>query len=168
MDTSYVSTFPNMVRCPEAIHHTDRYPGTGSSPELRYMGPPLTPGKPGDAGIDLPAAQAVRIPSLSFGVVPIEVSVELPDGHWGWIIQRSSTFWKKRLLVNQAVIDNGYRGELFVAVYNLGVARYDVEAGERLAQLVLVPLVTPTLVHLPPDEFSTDTDRGTTGFGSTG
>lgn len=176
MDTKFVATFPNPISCPDCTIEgvlgglfqpstpTPRVQPTA----LRYTGATLRPGKPGDAGIDLPAADEVCIPGSGFGVVPIKTRVELPPGYWGWIIQRSSTFWKKQLLVNQAVIDNGYRGELFVAVYNLGEAPYNVEFGERLAQLVLVPLAEMPLHYVPEDEFSEDTDRGTTGFGSTG
>lgn len=164
MDTGLIASYPESITCPDCQGRA----GLPMVPPLRYTGPALQPGKPGDAGIDLPAADETWVPSGAFGSVPIEVSVELPEGYWGWIIQRSSTFWKKHLMVNQAVIDNGYRGQLFVAVFNLDAVTYRVRKGERLAQLVLVPLVEPQLIHITPDEFSTETIRGTSGFGSTG
>lgn len=134
---------------------------------IRYMSSSteLQHGHPGDAGIDLPASESVVIPDAGWTNVPIDVCVELPTGVWGLILGRSSTFFRKHLLVNQAVIDNGYRGELFVCVFNASGQDYKVAQGERLAQLIPVLLVPCGLQRV--DSLSPSA-RGTDGFGSTG
>jgi dUTP pyrophosphatase len=135
---------------------------------IRYTtdaGVELRHGHDGDAGIDLPCSEAARLWGGTWTNVPIGIRVELPAGVWGLIVGRSSTFFRKHLMVNQAIIDNGYRGELFVSVYNPGEAPYDVDRGERLAQLIPMLLVPTGLRKV--DELS-DTVRGSNGFGSTG
>lgn len=135
---------------------------------IRYTsasGAELQHGHEGDAGIDLPAAAYTAIPRGAWVNVPIDICVELPKGVWASIVGRSSTFFRKHLLVNSAVIDNGYRGELFVCVFNAGDEDYAVARGERLAQLVpmlLVPVELQKVARL------SDSARGTAGFGSTG
>jgi len=153
-------------------------PGNHAFPErragvrVRYTSPSgctLQLGHDGDAGIDLPVAEAADIHPRCWANIPVDVCVEMPPGCWGLIIGRSSTHYRKHLLVNQAVIDNGYRGPLFVSVYNPGPILYTAEAGERLAQLILIRLVR--VAYLDPvtvDEFSVETERGLDGFGSTG
>lgn len=128
-------------------------------------GQSLSHGHDGDAGIDLPASESVVIPSAGWVNVPVDVCVELPAGVWALIVGRSSTFFHKHLLVNQAVIDNGYRGPLFVCCFNAGYGEYRVEPGERLAQLIPMLLVPVDLVRV--NELSSSV-RGTNGFGSTG
>lgn len=135
---------------------------------IRYTstsGVELALGHEGDAGIDLPAAELTVIPGHGWVDVPVDVCVELPKGVWGMIVGRSSTFFRKHLLVNQAIIDNGYRGELFACVYNMQVGPYVVEPGERLAQLIPTLLVPVDLRRV--DELGVSA-RGRAGFGSTG
>lgn len=135
---------------------------------IRYTsasGVELRHGHDGDAGIDLPASKPVEIWPQTWVNVPCDVCIELPRGTWGWIVGRSSTFFRKHLLVNPAVIDNGYRGELFVCVFNPTSDVYNVQEGERLAQLVPMLLVPVGLKRV--DQLST-TARGDQGFGSTG
>jgi dUTP pyrophosphatase len=119
---------------------------------------------PGDCGYDLFVAKAVTIPVGEFRDVPTNIRCQMPLNTWGLIIGRSSTFRKRRLLVVPGIIDNGYRGELFTGVFNMNKHEAVVEAGERLAQFILMPLVTPEVVFGEVD----DTDRGSKGFGSTG
>lgn len=128
-------------------------------------GQSLSHGHPGDAGIDLPAAANWTIQAGQWTNVPIDIRVELPNGVWAMILGRSSTFYRKHLLVNSAVIDQGYRGELFVCVYNMSGDTYSVERGERLAQLIPMLLVNLPLQRV--DDLAASA-RGVNGFGSTG
>lgn len=133
---------------------------------IRYTGSELQLGRPGDAGIDLPAYERTTVPWHGWRNIPVDVCVELPEGYWGMIIARSSTFYRKHLMVNQAVIDNGYRGELFVCVYNLSTEDYTVEEGERLAQLIPMPMAID--IRLERVLVLSSSERGDQGFGSTG
>lgn len=121
----------------------------------------------GDAGFDLYTSEPVVIPPRSFVDVPTAVSVQMPPNMWGQIVGRSSTLRRRQLLVNHGIIDQGYRGELFAGVWNLSDEPHAVEVGERLAQLILVPL-TSASVALARVESLDESDRGSSGFGSTG
>lgn len=121
---------------------------------------------PGDAGFDLYVSEATYVPFREFVDVPLGISVEMPPGVWAMLTGRSSTLRKRHLLVTQGIIDNGYRGELFAGVQNMGREGARIAVGERIAQLIpfrLEGALTPVQVReLSPS------DRGTAGFGSTG
>jgi len=127
---------------------------------------------PGDAGFDLYAAAAVEIEPGEFRDVPCGVRCALPPTVWGRITGRSSTLRRRGLMVAEGVIDSGYRGPLFAGVWNLGTDSARVEAGERIAQLLMH--VNVARLHEPvwfaPDEFDAlpGDGRGDHGFGSTG
>jgi dUTP pyrophosphatase len=133
-----------------------------------HTGRELQAPRAADAGLDLPASSDTRIEARQWANVACKIRAELPAGYWGLILGRSSTFYRRHMLVNQAVIDNGYRGELFVSVHNLSDEAVLVKAGEALAQLILVPLVQIQPVAISDAEFRDDTARGASGFGSTG
>lgn len=119
----------------------------------------------GDAGYDLTASELVIIDPGEFRDVPTNIRIGLPPGIWGRITGRSSTLRNRSLLVNEGIIDNGFRGELRVGVFNLGRDAEVVSPGERLAQLILADVVAADWVWsdgLPPSE------RSERGFGSTG
>ena len=102
--------------------------------------------------------------------IPLGVEVQLPPGWWGQLTGRSSTLRDRRLLVSQGVIDNGYRGALFAGVWNLGTEPARVEVGDRIAQLILLPLWRPEVtadVVVEVDRLG-PSSRGRSGFGSTG
>ncbi len=121
----------------------------------------------GDAGFDLTVSHMVTVMPQSFAQVPSNIRVALPKGCWGMIMGRSSTFFKRNLLVNTAVIDNGWRGELWAMVYNPTNSPVTVTPGERLIQLILFNLVTPEVLEVEPEAFP-EGERGVLGFGSTG
>jgi dUTP pyrophosphatase len=132
---------------------------------------PLSPARPGDAGLDLMnAGLSVTLSPGDSMAIPCGIRVKIPDGHFGLLLPRSSTFVKKGLVVPPSVIDEGYVGDLFVVVWNVR-DRYDgsghtrIQTGERVAQLVIVPYLRPEveLVDRLPE-----TARGSNGFGSTG
>ncbi len=121
---------------------------------------------PDDAGVDLTLAQDYMIEPGHFIDAHTTVeAVQLPNGYWGMIIGRSSTLRKHRLHVPQAVIDPGWRGPLYVGVWNLGLNPVKVLAGDRIGQLILIPNHPVSLVAV--DQVA-PAPRGTNGFGSTG
>lgn len=134
-----------------------------------YTGPELPErAYDGDAGIDLAynGDKPLKVKPGDFVDVPTGVRVALPPYVWARIVGRSSTLRKRRLLVGEGVIDTGYRGELYVGVWNLHCDQAVIEPGARIAQLILQQHVERKLVQV--EELPGDTDRGEQGFGSTG
>lgn len=120
-----------------------------------------------DAGFDLFVSRETLVPAHGFADVPSGVSVQLPNGYWGMLTGRSSTIRKRGLLVVQGIIDTGYTGELFSAVWNLTDKAVVLEEGERVAQLIVLPNSTANSVLRRTDALG-DTTRGGAGFGSSG
>lgn len=123
---------------------------------------------PGDAGLDLRAAEGVTVKPGERAMVPTGVAVAIPDGHAGLVLPRSGLASKKGLTLANApgLIDPGYRGEVFCAVVNLDRHEpVEISAGDRIAQLVIVALpdLSPAFVDELPES-----SRGAGGFGSTG
>lgn len=118
----------------------------------------------GDCGFDLYVSADTSIPAGVCVDVPTNIKVQLPESTWGFIVGRSSTIRSRCLQVMPGIIDNGYRGELFTCVLNLNADAVVVKKGERLAQLIVMPLLSPFLL----EGVVTGTDRGDQGFGSTG
>ena len=121
---------------------------------------------PDDAGVDLTCVEQIVINPGEFKDVQSQVRhVQLPGGVWGMIIGRSSTIRKWGLHIPQAVIDPGWRGGLFVGVWNLTDKTVYVPPGTRLAQLICVPNRPLPLVAVDRVD---DHERGLSGFGSSG
>jgi dUTP pyrophosphatase len=123
---------------------------------------------PGDAGLDLRAAEGVTVKPGERAMVPTGVAVAIPLGHAGLVLPRSGLASRQGLTLANApgLIDAGYRGEVIVAVVNLDREQaVTIEAGDRIAQLVVVALpdVSPLFVQQLPDSA-----RGEDGFGSSG
>lgn len=135
---------------------------------LYHTGPNLQPAYPGDAGFDLVTATDHKVDPFTYGLVPCEVKVEFPDGVWGWITGRSSTIQKYGMLVLPGIIDTGYRGELFVAVWNMRHEAVEVKKGDRIGQLILMPNVTDQYTPEQVLVLDESTARGSQGFGSSG
>lgn len=121
----------------------------------------------GDAGFDLYVSETITLPAGQFTNVRSHLAVEWPEGVWGLLVGRSSTFYQRNLVTNTAIIDNGFRGELFACVYNPGPENQVAVAGERLVQIIPMPLLAPSIQMVPADTL-TPSDRGEKGFGSTG
>ncbi|QBZ73244.1 deoxyuridine triphosphatase [Microbacterium phage Theresita] len=120
-----------------------------------------------DAGWDLFVSQTVVVPPHGFMDVPSGVSIQLPNGYWGMLTGRSSTIRKRGLLVVQGIIDTGYTGELFSAVWNLTDEEITLKRGERVAQLIILPNATAQTVMVQAERLG-ETERGWAGFGSSG
>jgi dUTP pyrophosphatase len=97
--------------------------------------------------------------------LPTGVAVELPEGYYARLVGRSSTLRKRGLLVFEGIIDQGYRGPLFVYVTNMTTTAVEVMDGSRIAQLIVTPIVQPTLHQV---ESLGTSERGANGFGSSG
>ena len=124
--------------------------------------------RPGDAGRDLFAADAVVLKPGERAVVPTGIAVEIPEGYAGFVHARSGRALREGLaLVNApGLIDSGYRGEIKVILVNLDPdAPVHVERGDKVAQLVVQPVVQAELVEAGDLDAS---ERGAGGFGSTG
>ena len=121
------------------------------------------------AGADLYACleQDISIAPGQTAFVPTGLSMELPIGTAGLIYARSGLACKRGLApANKVgVIDSDYRGEFIVALHNHGQETQTVCHGERVAQLVITPVLTPGFVEA---ECLSDSSRGAGGFGSTG
>mgnify|MGYP002868003077 FL=1 len=121
----------------------------------------------GAAGCDVIAVEEVIIkPNESF-LVRTGLSIECPQGYFVLLAPRSSFVLKKHLDVPNSVgiIDSDYRGEILMSLRNLGTEDAVIEKGERIGQVLLMPVVQADFEVV--DEL-TETQRGTGGFGSTG
>lgn len=121
------------------------------------------------AGADLYACleESVTIAPGETAWIPTGIAMEVPKGCAGLIYARSSLGVKRGLApANKVgVIDSDYRGEIRVVLLNHGKETQTVEHGERIAQMVITPVLTPAYQQV---EELTDTSRGDGGFGSTG
>lgn len=125
---------------------------------------------PGSAGLDLVACmeEPVLLPPGGRAMIPTGLAMAIPTAEWvGLVYARSGLAVRHGITLSNSVgvIDSDYRGEIRVGLCNLGQEPYTVQPGERIAQLVISPVL------LPPVEEANEldsTERGTGGFGSTG
>jgi dUTP pyrophosphatase len=123
---------------------------------------------PGDAGADLTAAAAVRLEPGQRALVGTGVRIALPDGHVAFVVPRSGLAAKHGITIVNApgTIDAGYRGEIKVSLLNTDSdAAFDIAAGDRIAQLIVMPVPRARFI---PVEVLPERVRGDGGFGSTG
>lgn len=122
----------------------------------------------GDAGLDLHALDGATLAPGERAAIATGIAVEIPGGHAGLVLPRSGLALRHGLaLVNApGLIDSGYRGELRVLLLNTDrAAVFRITAGDRIAQLVVVPVQTVSIVEA--EELSVSA-RGAGGFGSSG
>jgi dUTP diphosphatase len=120
----------------------------------------------GDAGLDLAACEQVVLAPGQRAVVPTGIAVEIPDGYAGFVQPRSGLAARNGIgVVNSpGLIDSGYRGEIKVVLINTDrEAPFVVDAGMRIAQLVVTPVAAVRLVEV--DELAAS-ERGARGLGS--
>lgn len=117
-----------------------------------------------DAGLDLYSLEDVELAPGHGGLAHTGIAVAVPAGHVGLVCDRSSLA-RRGLKTAGGVIDAGYRGELGVVLWNISGKTQHVKAGERVAQLLIVPVATPAVREVSSLDA---TARGANGFGSTG
>ena len=123
------------------------------------------------AGLDLlaavPADAPLILPPGKYAMVPTALTIALPSGYEAQVRPRSGLAAKHGVTVlnSPGTVDADYRGEINVLLINLGDAPFPIRRGERIAQMVIAPVVQAQLV---PVASLTATDRGSGGFGSTG
>lgn len=117
-----------------------------------------------DAGMDLRSpVDAVVLPHDS-AVIDTGVHVEIPKGAVG-MLKSKSGLNVNHDITSEGVIDEGYTGNICIKLYNHGGARYHIKAGDKISQLVILPVLHPELELVDSLD---ETERGDNGFGSTG
>lgn len=122
---------------------------------------------PGAAGMDLRSIEPVELEPMERKLVSTGIRIAIPEGCEGQVRPRSGLAVKHGIsMVNTpGTIDSDYRGEIKVLLINLGQNVVQLAAGERIAQLVICPVVRAEIAVV---EELDDTQRGSGGFGSTG
>jgi len=120
-----------------------------------------------DAGIDLALKHDLTVPVGAHRVGDTGVHVAVPRGHVGMLFVRSSTGIKKHLVLSNGtgIVDSGYRGPIKISLHNTGDTTQHIQAGDYIAQLVVVPIVLNVWAEVPHLD---TTQRGTNGIGSSG
>ena len=123
-------------------------------------------GHSADAGYDLkvPAHMCGFVKPRDSAIVDTGVHFEIPEGYVGFIKSKSGLNVKHGLIC-EGVIDSGYTGSIVVKLYNLSDEPYFINGGDKLTQIVFLPI--PKIEFEQVDTFA-DTERGDNGFGSTG
>ena len=122
----------------------------------------------GDAGADLVSTEALRLEPGQRALVGTGVRIALPDGYVAFVVPRSGLAARHGITIvnSPGTVDAGYRGEIKVSLLNTDASQaYDVAVGDRIAQLIIMPV--PRVRFVAVDELP-DSSRGEGGFGSTG
>jgi dUTP pyrophosphatase len=125
---------------------------------------------PGSAGLDLSAAipKSIELRAGERMKMPTGIQIEIPERYQGQVVPRSGLAAKAGISLTNCVgtIDSDYRGEVIVLLINHGTESYTFEPGERVAQLVVMPI--PYVEVEEVEELAVSEVRGAGGFGSTG
>ena len=125
-----------------------------------------TRGSKDAAGLDLYCPFHIKVPADSQKKIPLGVAVEIPKGYMGLLVPRSSMSKTPIRCANSVgVIDADYRGELSIAYENISCSDYTIFRGDRIAQLIIVPIA---VVDVEEAQTLSETERGDGGYGSTG
>ena len=119
----------------------------------------------GDAGMDFFALETTTIKKGERLQVRTGITMAIPEGYVGLIWDKSGLSHKYGLKTLGGVIDAGYRGEIMIGMINLGSEDYTIEAGHKVAQMLIQKVESPEIIEV---EELDDTSRGTGAFGSTG
>lgn len=117
-----------------------------------------------DAGLDLRTPVDVVVPAGGSAVVDTGVHVAIPMGYVGMLKSKSGLNIKNGI-TSEGVIDAGYTGAIVAKLYNNGDDDKELKAGQKVTQLVIIPIATPELELVTVLQ---ETERGENGFGSTG
>ena len=132
---------------------------------------------PSDAGLDVhysperPHSKIHMAPNTS-RIIPTGLKFAIPHGYMLEVKNRSSVASKRQLLVGACVVDSGYEGEVFVNLHNVGVESQVIVPGDKIAQLVMIPVCSFRAIEISEStlysEPITISDRGEGALGSTG
>ncbi|XP_060709806.1 deoxyuridine 5'-triphosphate nucleotidohydrolase-like isoform X2 [Hemiscyllium ocellatum] len=117
------------------------------------------------AGFDLYSAYDCVVPARGKAVVKTDIQIAVPHGFYGRVAPRSGLAAKHFIDVGAGVIDEDYRGNVGVVLFNFGKEDFEVKKGDRIAQLICERICYPELEELKSLD---ETERGAGGFGSTG
>ena len=125
--------------------------------------------KDDDAAFDLCSVETRAIMKGEHAIIKTGISMEIPNGFFGSVRDRSGLAAKNAIHTMAGVIDSGYRGEIGVVLVNLGKEDFHVGKGMRIAQMIIQKCEHVTIIEIDSkiDSLS-ESSRGTTGFGSTG
>ena len=120
-----------------------------------------------DSGYDVFCVESKIIPALQSAVIDVGLKfANIPKGYWIKVESRSGLGFKHGIMAHPGIIDNGYRGDAGIKLYNLTNTDYKVNAGDRIAQFVLYKLAENFIPEFA--EKAVDSSRGEKGFGSSG
>ena len=121
----------------------------------------------GSAGVDLRSAKYCTLKPNELALIPTGIKLSIPDGYEGQVRPRSGLALKHRIIIPNApgTIDADYRGEVKVMLLNMGEDAFPIRFGDRIAQLVFVPVAQAKFYVV---EELDETERGAGDFGSTG
>ena len=119
-----------------------------------------------DAGYDLYSRENLTIKARGSAVFDTGVHIEIPRGFKGEIVGRSGLNIKCGVICPTGTVDSGYTGSICVKLYNMANTEYPVMKGDKIAQIIFVPIASPKLIRV--NQIETETDRGDKGFGSSG
>lgn len=128
---------------------------------IDFNGRPPIRAHENDAGADVFSPRDQTIYPGQVYKLPLGFGLELPDGLVGYIFPRSSLS-VQGIVCELPPIDSGYRGEIHAIVSNIGSNGYDIKKGDRIGQLVIMPVVIPKFTY------EREAERGTCAFGSSG
>ncbi|KAF9055042.1 dUTP pyrophosphatase [Hymenopellis radicata] len=117
------------------------------------------------AGYDLYSAEKKVIPARGKAAIDTQISIAVPIGTYGRVAPRSGLASKFMIDTGAGVIDADYRGTVFVLLFNHSDKDFEVQEGDRVAQLIIEKISTPEVVEVQDLD---ETIRGAGGFGSTG
>ncbi len=128
---------------------------------------------PSDAGLDVfYNGEGWMLKCGESRMLSTGLKFEIPHGYMLQACNRSSMGAKKSLIVGAHIIDSGYNGEVFIDLHNIGNESHSIMEGQKIAQLVMVPIVPFRLLEVPEEELYKDyvtmSDRGAGALGSTG
>ncbi|XP_050420990.1 deoxyuridine 5'-triphosphate nucleotidohydrolase-like [Adelges cooleyi] len=126
---------------------------------------PPTKGSQLAAGYDLRSAYAYTIKAHGKELVKTDIQIKVPHGTYGRIAPRSGLAWKNFIDVGAGVIDEDYRGNVGIVLFNHSDDEFTIQPGDRVAQLVCEKIAYPEIRELKSLD---ETERGEGGFGSTG
>jgi len=119
----------------------------------------------GDAGMDIYSNEDLMLKAGERSLISTGIAMEIPKGYVGLVWDKSGLATKYGIKTKAGVVDSGYRGEVKIALINLGKEDFRIEKGMKIAQMLIQEVHSPKIIEV--DELD-DSSRGHGGFGSTG